>query len=469
MEKIKKRKKTIIIVTLILIIAVALAITALSAGGKRARLSAAAVKYTVLARTELVNSISVSGTVKSRNAENVYSTLTYPVEEIYVSVGDQVETGDILAKLDTASLELDIAQQRSALENSQKAALIDLQNKTLAYRNAKRLYENGLNSELNNAEANLKTAETDLQTKVKAYEDNKILFEAGYISEQELNQSKNNYMLAVTAHDKAESALEAAEIKVEQDIKTAEANLKSTEASYNNDSQLISLQKLEKNLADSLIKAPADGTVTAVYAVTGSPGSGLLFIIEDTENLIVTSYVKEYDAGQVHPGQKVIIRSDATGDAVLSGEVVKIAPTSTKNAAGATITSSTVDFETEIAVLDHNTGLKIGMNTRLNIILEKRTDVYAVPYDAVSVNDHGRSIVYVITEENGKYIIKEIVVETGMETDFYTEVSGEGLSDGVMVVNEAAELNPGDAVNIEREGSNGEAGPTARLSFLRAR
>jgi multidrug resistance efflux pump len=405
--EIKKRKKTFIFISLVLVVAVILVVTAIKA---RESSSAGSVPYTVLSRTELVNSISVSGMVESVNAKNVYSTLTYPVKEIYVNVGDQVAAaGDMLAKLDTASLELDIAQQKTRMLNN-----------------------NGLNLELVNAEAALKTAEIDLQTKMTTYENNKIFFEAGYISEQELSQSETNYMLAVTTYDKAVSSLKATKIKAEQE----------------NDSQRISLQKLEKNLADSWIKAPIDGTVTAVYAKVGSPGSGLLFVIEDTENLIITTYVKEYDVGQVHQGQMVTIRSDATGDAVLNGEVVKIAPTSTKNAAGAPITSSTVDFETKIAVLDHDTGLKIGMNTRLNIILEKKADVYAVPYDAVTVNADGQSIVYVIADEHGKHIVKELVVETGMETDFYTEVSGEGLSDGVMVVNNATSVKPGDVVNI---------------------
>ncbi|MFZ5966137.1 MAG: efflux RND transporter periplasmic adaptor subunit [Bacillota bacterium] len=446
MEKFKKNKKLIAIVSLVVVIISILGIWTFSTARNN---RADNVPHTILSKTELVNSISVSGNIKSQNAQNVYSTLNYPVKEIYVSVGDQVAAGDTLAKLDTASLEMDIAQQRSTLTNSQKTSAIDLENKRLTYQNMKRQYENGLNSELINAESSLKTAEADLQTKKTTYENNKVLFESGFISEQELNQSETNYTLAVTTYNEAEAALKTTKTKVEQDLKTAEANLRNAEANYNNDSQQIALQKLEKNLADSTIKAPVDGTVTAVYAVVGSSGNGLLFVIEDTENLIITTYVKEYDAGQVHPGQMVTIKSDATGDAVLNGKVTKISPTSTKNAAGETDTSSTVEFETEVAILDQNPELKIGMNTRLNIILDKKMDVYAVPYDAVTVNSDGQSVIYVISDENGKQIVKEVPVETGMETDLYTEVSGSGLADGVIVINDAASVKPGDVVNLK--------------------
>jgi multidrug resistance efflux pump len=446
MEKFKKNKKLIIIGSLILVIVSILGITTFSAARNN---SADNVPHTILSKTELVNSISVSGNIKSQNAQNVYSTLNYPVKEIYVSVGDQVVAGDALAKLDTASLEMDIAQQRSTLNNSQKTSAIDLENKKNVYQNNKSQYENGLNSELINAENSVKTAEADLQTKKTTYENNKALSESGFVSEQELNQSETNYNLALATYNKATASLKSVKAKVEQDIKTAEANFKNAEANYNNDSQRISLQKLEKNLTDSVIKAPVGGTVTAVYAVVGSPGNGLLFVIEDTENLIITTYVKEYDAGQVHPGQMVTIKSDATGDTILNGKVVKISPTSTKNATGATNTSSTVEFETEVAILDHKTELKIGMNTRLNIILEKKMDVYAVPYDAVTVNADGQNVVYVISDENGKQIVKELVVETGIETDIYTEVSGTGLSDGVIVVNDTASVKLGDVVNLK--------------------
>ncbi|MDO9535371.1 MAG: efflux RND transporter periplasmic adaptor subunit [Bacillota bacterium] len=413
MLNIKKRKKTIIfVISLLLLIAAILAIRILAARGNS---SAANVPYTVLSKTELINSISVSGTIESANAQNVYSTLTYPVEEIYVSVGDQVAMGDLLAKLDTASLELDIAQQKARMLNN-----------------------SGMNGELINAESALKTAGVDLQTKMTTYEDNKILFESGYISAQELSQSETNYSLSAEAYDKALSSLDATKNRVEQE----------------NNTQRIALQKLEKNLADSIIKAPLDGMVTAVNAKVGASGNGLLFVIEDTENLIITTYVKEYDIGQVQQGQMVTIRSDATGNSVFRGKIIKIAPTSAKSATGETIVSSTVEFETQIAVLDHGAGLKIGMNTRLNIILEERADLYVVPYDAVTVNADGQSIVYVITEEQEKQIVKELVVETGMETDFYTEVSGEGLSDGVMVVNDAISVNAGDIVGRDVGGSN---------------
>jgi len=51
-----------------------------------------------------------SGVAQSSETTNIYSTLNYPVKEIFVEVGDMVEAGDVIAVLDTANLENDIAQ-----------------------------------------------------------------------------------------------------------------------------------------------------------------------------------------------------------------------------------------------------------------------------------------------------------------------------------------------------------------------
>jgi len=436
LKKPKKPKKLAIIVTIIAVIAIVSTITILATGKKPID---PLTGYTTLSKMELVRSISISGNIESKNSQNVYSTLNYPVEKVMVSVGEQVAIGDILAELDTDTLVLDIDQQRSTLENTQKTASIELENKKLLYENAKYEYANGLNGELANAESSLRTATTDLQSKKLTYENNKRIYESGGISKDELDLSETNYINAMDKYNTLEVSLEATKSKIVQDIKTLETNLKNAQVTYNNESQKIALEKLEKNLADATIKAPINGIVTAIYAVVGSSGNGLLFVIEDTENLVITTYVKEYDAGQVFQGQPVTIKTDATGDEVLNGTVATISPTATKDAMGSTDTSSnTVEFETEVAIEDYNSALKIGMNARLNIILEKKTDVYAVPYDAITVNSEGQNIIFIVAIEDEKRIITPLIVETGVQTDLYTEISGVDLSEGILVLNNAA-------------------------------
>ena len=78
-----------------------------------------------------------------------------------------------------------------------------------------------------------------------------------------------------------------------------------------------------------------------------------------------------------------------------------------------------------------DSGLLIGLSAKVEIILSQVTDVYAVPCDAVGTDENGGSVVY--ARSGGETEFTAIPVETGMETDYYIEISGEGLSDGMEV------------------------------------
>ena len=72
------------------------------------------------------------------------------------------------------------------------------------------------------------------------------------------------------------------------------------------------------------------------------------------------------------------------------------------------------------------------MTAKCSIILEEVSDVYAVPYDAIHKNTSGDSVIYV--KDSSTDTKKELVVTKGMESDYYVEVSGDGLSEGLGVI-----------------------------------
>ena len=264
----------------------------------------------------------------------------------------------------------------------------------------------------------LNTLKLDLPLKSNAFENNKELLERGFISQNELSQSEIAYSNVVSNMDK----------------------------------QMLAIEIMEKQLKDSVIRAPASGTVTAVYAKEGRPGTGLLFVIEDTENLVIKTRIKEYDISKAKVGMKVDIKSDSTGNAVYEGVISRISPAAVKDANGETVLkSSDIEFEAQVKLVSKETDLRIGMNARLNVILEKKESVYCVPYDAIATDSNGESYIY-IASENGqnKQIEKQIKVSTGMETDFYIEISGPDLIDGMKVASDASAIQTGGAKHGQR-------------------
>ncbi len=107
---VKKHKKLTALLAVLLAVGIAIAVC-----GKARQAGGTAYQYvrtTVLTKTTLSDSVSVNGTVKSGSSASVTAAdavKTYKVTAVNVAVGDTVRKGDIIATLDTADVEKQIA------------------------------------------------------------------------------------------------------------------------------------------------------------------------------------------------------------------------------------------------------------------------------------------------------------------------------------------------------------------------
>ena len=237
------------------------------------------------------------------------------------------------------------------------------------------------------------------------------------------------------AYQTAQASLTAAKVSAQNQLQTYENSLNSAYANAGTGTLEVSLRQLQAELDGTQITAPMSGTVTAVYAEVGSAGSGLLFVIEDTENFVIATSVKDYDITSVALGTEAMIRSDATGDDLYEGKVTYLAPTANKTAMGVTDTSGDISFDADVKVNSRDTKLRIGLNVRLELIVAEEEDVLAAPYDAIYQNSQGNSCVLIAQEqEDGLYLLREEPVELGLETDLDIAVKSNSLTDGMTVV-----------------------------------
>ena len=139
------------------------------------------------------------------------------------------------------------------------------------------------------------------------------------------------------------------------------------------------------------IVSPINGTITLVLARIGVPAAGLLFVVEDTNNLQIVTGIREFDIARIYEGMSVEIRSDATGDERFLGRVASIAPTASRSPQG------DVEFAAVVEVVSTGTPLRIGTNARLNVILQHRENIFAVPFDAIGSDADG-AFVFVLDE-----------------------------------------------------------------------
>ena len=256
------------------------------------------------------------------------------------------------------------------------------------------------------------------------------------------DQALDDYADAVDsawrAYQTALTSLDSTKKGTEDQLESFSDTLAAANAGANMSVSEEAIRQLNKTLDDTKITAPVSGTVTAVYATVGSSGSGLLFVIEDTDHLVVSTSVKGYDLGAVKTGMTVEIKSDATGDAVIPGTLTSIAPTAKKDAMGETQASSDPSFEAEVAVDETDSGLRIGMEARLSYIIDRASHVLAVPYEAVFTNEDGQNAILVQrAQEKETYLVESLPVTTGLDDDLDIVVSGAGVEEGLRVITDA--------------------------------
>ena len=300
---------------------------------------------------------------------------------------------------------------------------------------------------LERLQAALPAAQAEQAAAQAAYDQAKSAYDSasgqGYSLSLAVDSAYNGYVTAL-------KSLDAAIASVETQLQSSENQLDSAKLSAQSarETRELTLEQMDESMEDLVITAPAAGTVTAVYATVGGPSTGLLFVIEDVEDLVVKTTIRSYDVGQVQEGMDVTIKSDATGDASFAGTVSFIAPASQKTATGETNTANEV-FDAEVKVLSQDTGLRIGMSVRLNYVLEAETGVLAVPYDAVYTNASGQCCVMAARDQgNGKYLLEEIPVTTGVESDVEVAISGPGIQAGLQVLNDPAGRQAGEVVTL---------------------
>ncbi len=489
--KFKIRKKIVIPIVAVAVVGVVGMLFApqiFGAGGN----SLPAVTAVPLTRMDISSTINVDGNVESEEVANVYSTLNLQLLAVNVEVGDRVNAGDILAVFNTEDIEAQIAQSEASLRQRQATAQQTLNSAINELETEKYNQQYNFDATITELELTIEKAKQSVETArlslsgeritlrglrdqrrehtgTDDYEDLKDndLWDPTYeeltnqIRQSELRiiQLENNLTAAEQSVKDAENALRTAKVLNQEKIIRSESAITEARLATNFSDTQMGIDQQKKELEDAVVMAPAAGTITAVFAKEGNLGSGLLFVIENTDKLIVSTRIEEYDLPNVAVGQPVIIESDGTGDEEYTGRITKIAPTAVKDPQGGTVDTTDVQFETQIGV-DAGSKLRIGMNARLEIITEEKAGVFAVSYESIAENENGEDIVYIArpdppaTEGAAStvqtYTVVAVPVTLGVETDLNAEVISDALQEGDLIISlgEVSTLTEGMKVTL---------------------
>jgi HlyD family secretion protein len=273
-------------------------------------------------RTELVATVTATGTLSPRHTVDVGPEISGRVRDVHVEPNDHVAVGDLLAEIDTTTIDAQIAEARANVQQAQASTRL--------------------------ARAALADARLSL-TRVEALHGRQLT------SDQE--------------RDVARSAVTRAEAELDGAVaRTAVAR--------------AALDRAQTDLRRARILSPIAGVVLTRHCEPGQPVAATLSapvffqIAEDLGSLELHIDIDEADVGSVHEGQEATFVVDAHEDREFHATIARL------HYASHTV-STVVSYEAELAVDNAEGLLRPGMTATATVITDRRAADLVVPNAAL--------------------------------------------------------------------------------------
>ncbi|MCZ8132661.1 MAG: efflux RND transporter periplasmic adaptor subunit [Steroidobacteraceae bacterium] len=373
-------------------------------------------------RGDLRVRVSATGNLQPTNEVEVGSELSGLVAEVRVDNNDRVAKGQVLARIDTSRLADAIAQSRAALES---------------------------------AEAGVAQAEATAQQAT-----------ATLARLEEVRQLSGGKVPSATEMDTAR----AEQARAQAAVRSAKAAVAQARAQLSSD---------ETQFAKAAIRSPVTGVVLSRQVdpgqtVAASFNAPVLFLIaEDLARMRLEVRVDEADVGQVGAGQAARFQVDAFPGRTFPARVERVdlganasGTTAAATASAVASANSVVAYAAVLAVDNRDGSLRPGMTATAEIVTSEKRGVLLVPNAALRFdpeatgaagarsgvtrvllpgpmrggNRPARDVTIGRGSEQRVHVLGDdgrpvpIAVRTGDSDGRLTEVTGEGLREGLAVI-----------------------------------
>lgn len=273
--------------------------------------------------------------------------------------------------------------------------------------------------ETQNAYDEAKSKQSELQSQVKQ-------------NESTMESTQNTF-------DKAQDNVEDAKHNSEKTTSTQKDNLQMAGLTGNDNISLEQeVEKYEKLFEKCVVKAPADGRITALSAKAGQIYKGNeIALIQKDEDLQVLATVDQYDISDVAQGMNVQIKTTTTGEEVIFGEIAFVSPVPKTQTSEKEKAQTMPEYEILASMKNKNERLRIGMTAKLTVIEKEEKDTFAVSEACLHTDDAGNYYIEVLEQETRK----PIAVTVGLKTDYYVAIASDELKEGMQVIADNSEVS----------------------------
>lgn len=376
----KRRTKIIIAVIVVLLLA---GVTAASIATKGQEGTPVTVEK--VERMDLTSKVTANGRIDAKRKVDISAHVMGQIVNLAVREGDVVKKGDFLLQIDQ--------KQLAATAEGAAASM------------------RALHSERDAARANLAEAQRNFERARKNFEER---------------------IIPAAEYDRARTSLDAARANVtaiEQRIQQARANLAAAR-------DTLSKTTMTAPMSGIVTALPVEEGEVAVIGTMNNPGTKLL-TIADMSVVEAVMDVDETDVPAVEVGQRANVTIDAYPNKTFPGVVTEVAssPISRGGLGGG---SEAVNFEVKIQLDDPPAGVRPGFSASADIITGTRSNVVAIPIQALVVREKPDSAPGKTVDEEGVYVFKDgtaqfVPVETGLAGEANIEIV-EGLSADQQIV-----------------------------------
>lgn len=259
------------------------------------------------------------------------------IARLLIAQGDQVKAGDVLAVLESygeQKAQRDLAASQLAEAQTRLRASTQLSESQInaAETRVQQAARPG-SFEVRAQQARVRDLQAQLALENVTLQRNQSLRTEGAVSQQTLDQQVTKVRQIEAQLASAEASLVQLQTRVQEDVRTAQAELRSQQANLPVtqiqvavDSARQNLNLAEARLERTIIRAPRDGRVLRVITHAGEAiGDSGILDLGNTSQMYVVAEVYETDVGLVKVGQPATVTSrNGAFETALNGRVSEI-------------------------------------------------------------------------------------------------------------------------------------------------
>ena len=299
------------------------------------------------------NDLTLYGNVDIRQVSLAFEQ-SGRIEKLLVQEGDKVKAGQVLATMNTNSLEIQAKQAQAQLKAQQEAIV--------------KQQVGARPEEISQAQAQLASTQADLDKANKNLQRLQILVsstDGRAISQQDLDYAKSN-------QHSAEAAVRERQANLELIIKGArKEDREATKAQY--EETKANLDLINYNLTQAELKSPVNAVVRARLQEVGdmTTAQKAVYTLALTDPKWVRVYANEKDLSSIHMGGTAQVIRDSYPNQPINGKIGYISSVAefTPKTVQTDEIRTTLVYEVRVYVNDPNDQLKMGQPVTVKVPL----------------------------------------------------------------------------------------------------